>query len=206
MMSYINKGIAFLSSPGKSFDAEKKTGLNSAFKYMLVLAIILSVMGAIVAALTTMFGFSFIPAGSIPPEASFFMNPAIIFITSLVSSYVGLVIVLVIWGLWLHLWAFVLGAKNGLEQTLKATFYGNTPHYLLGWIPIINIITFIWSIVLMGMGLVKFHGFSGGKAAVAIIIAIVIPGLIIMAFALTFIAAFLPAMGAFDPSALSGLY
>ncbi len=203
MMSYIKKGFSFLTDPGTSFDNEKTTTLNEAFKYLLVLAIITAVLGAVMAAFWMSFATGFIPFGSIPPEATAFMNPATIFVISLVTGYVGAIIISVIWGLWLHLWAYVLGAKNGLVQTMKSVFYGGTPNYLLGWIPLVNIITMIWSWVLTGMGMVRFHGITGGRAALAIIIAIIIPVVIIAAFFAALIAS-LVGLGLFQPGAIPG--
>ncbi len=169
-MKHIKKGFSFLTDPRNSFDAEKDTNLNEAFKYLLVLAVITAVLGAIVSAFLMTFAYTFIP-----PEAIGFTNPVLIFVTSLVMSYVGAVVASFIWGLWLHLWTYVMGAKNGLVQTMKSVFYGGTPNYMLGWIPIINLIAAIWSFVLTGMGLMRFHGITGIKAALAIIIALVIP-------------------------------
>ena len=169
-MEYVKKGFSFLTEPTKSFDAEKKTSTGEAFKYMLVLAIIIAFLGALVSAVSVGFANIFIP-----PEAAAFTNPLFIFVTVLVTFYMGIIIGSFVWGLWLHLWAYIMGAKNGLEQTLKSVFYGGTPNYLLGWIPLVGLITAVWSFVLTGIGLMRLHGITGGKAALAIIIAIIIP-------------------------------
>ena len=204
-MKYIKKGISFLTDPGKNFDAEKSTSLNEAFKHMLVLAIIAAVMGAVTAVFWTNFVTSFIPIGSLPPEAAGFLSAPFIFVMTLVAGYVGVIIVSVVWGLWLHLWAYVLGAKSGLEQTMKSVFYGGTPNYLLGWIPLVNIIAMIWSWVLTGMGMVRFHGITGGRAALAIIIALVIPVVIGVAIFAAFLATMMAAFGGFQPGMIPGL-
>lgn len=203
-MKYIKKGFSFLTDPGRSFDAEKNTNLNDAFKYLLILAVITAVLGAIVAAFWTTFAYTFIPPGSIPPEATGFMNPPVIFVTSLVAGYVGAIITSVIWSLWLHLWAYVLGAKNGLAQTMKSVFYGGTPNYLLGWIPFINFIAAIWSFVLAGMGLMRFHGITGGKAALSIIIALVIPLVIGFAILAAFLIPMIATFSGLQPGTIPG--
>lgn len=197
-MKHIKRGISFLTDPGNSLDAEKDTGLNDAFKYMLVLAIIMAFLGALVSAISVTFTGVFIP-----PEATAFTNPLFIFVTSLVAGYVGVIIVSFIWSLWLHLWAYVLGARSGLEQTMKSVFYGGTPNYLLGWIPFINFISAIWSFVLTGMGLVRFHGITGGKAALSIIIALIIPLVIALALFATLLATLI-SLGMIQPGTIPG--
>ena len=186
-MKYIKKGISFLTTPGESLDNEKTTTFSDAFKYLLVLGIIVSVLGAVVAVFWTSFAFSFIPTGAIPPEAAGFVSAPSIFVMSLAAGYVGLVIGALIWGLWLHLWVYIVGARKGIEQTMKSVFYGYTPNYLLGWIPLVNLIAAIWCFILTGMGIVKYQEITGGKAALAIIIALVIPVVIIGALLVTFL-------------------
>lgn len=203
-MKHIKKGFSFLTDPGRSFDAEKDTNLNDAFKYLLVLAIITAVLGAIISVFWSTFAYSFIPAGAIPPEALGFMGAPVIFVTSLVGGYVGAIIASFIWGLWLHLWAYVLGAKNGLAQTMKSVFYGGTPNYLLGWIPFINFIAAIWSFVLTGMGLMRFHGITGGKAALSIIIALVIPLVIGFAILVAFLIPMIATFSGLQPGMIPG--
>jgi len=180
-MKYLKKGISFLRSPGVSFENEKETKLTEAFKYMLVLALVTTILGSLV---TTMsMGFL---TGMIPTYAEGLAAP-MIFVISLVLGYLGLTIGSVIWGLWLHLWAYVVGARNGLEQTLKAVVYGQTPPYLLGWIPLVNVFVAIWALVLHGMGIMKYHSITAGRTALAIIIALTIPTIVIGALSLAFI-------------------
>ena len=116
------KAMGFLQQPTKAFEKEKKTDITSAFVYMAALAIIVAVLSGIVSLFT--------------PAAA----PFVIF--TIVGGYIGIIIGSVIIGLWLHLWAYIFGAKKGLNQTMKTVFYGGTPNYLLGWIPIpyINIL------------------------------------------------------------------
>ena len=204
-MKYIKKGISFLTTPGESLDSEKATTFGDAFKYLLVLGIIVSVLGAVVAAFSTSFAFSFIPSGSLPVEATPFISAPFIFVTSLVGSYVGLVIGALIWGLWLHLWVYIVGARKGIEQTMKSVFYGCTPNYLLGWIPLVNIIAAIWCFILTGMGIVKYQEMTGGKAALAIIIALVIPVVIIGVLLVTFLLPMIMAFGGLPAGTIPGL-
>jgi len=196
-----NKGISFLSAPSDAFEGENSTKFGDAFKYVLVLAIVTTVLSAIISAFSMNFANSFIP--SLPPEATAFTNPGFIFVSSLIMGYIGLVVGLLIGGLWIHLWVYIIGGRKGLEQTMKSVFYGGTPNYLLGWIPFINILAGIWSLVLTWMGITRYQGLTGGKAALAIIIALIIPivigGMIFVALLST-----LMALGMLQAGAIPG--
>lgn len=168
---------AFLLSPKKAFEKERKTGLAEAFKYNAIILIPIAILGSIVSAY-------FMPA---PLGLS---NPVFV-ITLIVVSYVIGIVFSLIWPLWLHTWAYIFGAKEGLDQTFKAGFYGNTPYYLLGWIPFVSIIFLIWAAVLQGIGLMALHKMPKQKAALAVIIAIAIPVALILALIGIFFLAFL---------------
>lgn len=189
-MKYIYKAIDFLKAPEKSFDSIKGEKLGEAFKFMLVVAIVFAVLNGIVAGLMA----NYFSAGL---GVTGGMLLPVVIIGAIVGSYVGLIIFLTIWGLWLHLWAYIFGARKGLEQTLKSVYYGYSPAYLLGWIPVVSILIMIWSLVLQGMGIRNLHGITGGKAALSLIIAILIPVVIALTVAITFLTAILAGAGIF---------
>ena len=187
-MEYIYKAVDFLKSPEKSFDSVKGKKIGEAFKFVLIVALIFAVLNGVVAGL--MLSYTPILAATLP----------LIVISVIVVSYIGIIIFLTIWGLWLHLWAYIFGARRGLEQTIKAVYYGNSPVYLLGWlvwIPVILIIPSIWSLVLQGIGLKKLQGMNTGKAASAMVIAIIIPLVIALTVFMTILATFMTMGGSF---------
>jgi hypothetical protein len=150
------KAMGFLQQPKKAFDSEKKTEVMEGFIYMAVLSIVLAVLSG---AMTL-----FSP-----------ISPGAFAIAAIVGIYIGGVVFSVIGGLWLHLWAYIFGAKKGLHQTLKTVFYAGTPNYLLGWIPFIGMIFGLWTLYLDWIGLQRLQAMPGDKAALAIIIAFIIP-------------------------------
>ncbi len=160
------KAMGFLQQPAKAYDKEKGTDVIEAFKYMAILFLIVSVLSAIIS-----------------------LNP-LTFITIYIFGIVGAVIA----GLWLHLWAYVFGAKKGLHQTLKTVFYGGTPSYLLGWIPYIGILFWLWSLYLDWTGLQKLHGMPGDRAALSILIAFIVPMIILAVLALMALSFLVPFM------------
>ncbi len=153
------KAMGFLQKPEAAFNKEKKTELMEGFIYLAILSIITAVLSGIV---SLSFGNTLV-------------------IPTIVSGYMFGIVGAVLGGLWLHLWAYIFGAKGKLEQTLKTMFYGGTPSYLLGWVPFVGILAGLWSIYLTWIGLQNLHGLKGDRAAFAVITAFIIPLLIFAA-------------------------
>jgi hypothetical protein len=178
----------FLFSPSNTFDASKEDTIGDAFKYFVVIlaifAVILAVLIAVAFSLFAgMFGMLGVPM--MPLGAT--MGPLLavgFFIVILVGGIIGVFID----GLWLHLWVYLVGGRNGVGQTIKAVMYGATPSYLLGWIPLVNIIALIWALIVGIIGVRQLHGLSTGKAVLAVIIAIAIPLIVYVAILSAFIA------------------
>ena len=163
------KAMGFLQQPSKAFDGEKKTEVMEAFVYMAVLSVIVAVLSGLMSL------FSALPG---------------VVITLIVVSYITGIVASVIMGLWLHLWSYIFGAKKGLNQTLKTVFYSGTPNYLLGWIPVINILFLLWTLYLNWVGLQRLQGMPGNRAAMTIVIAFVIPMIVVAALVLVGLAMF----------------
>jgi len=180
----------FLFNPSETFNASKDDTIGDAFKYFVVIlmiyALIISVLFAVAFSMfASMLGMPGVPMMALGAA----MGPlfaVVFFILMLVIGIIGVFI----GGLWLHIWVYLLGGREGVEQTIKALMYGVTPGYLLGWIPIVGIIGVIWSLIVEIIGIRQLHELSTGKAVLAVIIAIAIP-LIIYA---VIIAAYIPTM------------
>jgi len=179
VLSIVERIKGFLFSPSETFDASKEDTLGDAFIYFVVMLAIYAVLIAIITAgaysliggMPGMFGAPVMPWGAA-------MGPllgVLFFVYVLVGGIIGVFIL----GLWLHLWVYLFGGRNGLIQTIKAVVYGETPGLVLGWIPIINIIAAIWSIIVSVIGVRQLHGLSTGKAVIAVILALLIPAIII---------------------------
>lgn len=176
VLSIVERIKGFLFSPSKTFDASKEDSLGDAFTYFMV---ILVIYAALLALITTGL-FTFFGGMLNLPEFRWFaaLGPlvgALFFVYALV---VGILSVF-IFGLWLHLWVFLLGGRNGLVQTIKAVLYGETPSLVLGWIPIINLIAGIWALIVGIIGLRQLQELSTGKATIAVIIALIIPAIVV---------------------------
>jgi len=186
-MSFGEKVKGFLVSPTETFRNVKNEAMGESVKYyaiwLLIYAILTAVIIALVfAALLPMFGGLIGDLTDIPGlgwlGAGFGVLIAVMLI---VMILIGGLIGLFIWGAWVHLWVWLFGGRNGYDQTMKAIAYGATPNFLLGWIPFIGFIAGIWSLVVSIIGIRELHEIPTGRAAGAVIIALIIPMIIIFA-------------------------
>ncbi len=178
----------FLFSPSTTFDASKEDTIGDALKYFVVILAIYAVISAFIAAVAfslfaAMLGMLGVPMMPLGAGAG-----ALAAIGVFVGAIIGGIIGIFIGGLWLHLWVFLVGGRNGVGQTIKAVTYGMTPSLLLGWIPVVGIIAGIWALIVEIIGVRQLHELSTGKAVLAVIIAVIIPAIIIGAIIATFIA------------------
>ncbi len=196
MVLSIGKRIkGFLFSPSETFDASRGDTLGDAFKYFVVILAIYALLVAIIVAVVFLlfadilatFGVRGMPFGAaVGPLVAVGFFVAAVAVGFFVAAVVVGIIGVFISGLWLHIWVYLVGGRNGMEQTIKAVMYGETPSLILGWIPIINLIAGIWALIVGIIGIRQLHGLSTGKAVLAVVLAIVIPFIIYAAIAFTF--------------------
>ena len=182
----------FLFSPSTTFDASKGDTLGDAFKYFVIILAIYAILIAIIAAVAFSLLAGLLEMFSVPMAVPWgaAMGPAaavIFFIAAVIGGIIGIIIS----GLWLHIWVYLVGGREGLEKTIIAIVYGQTPYLLLGWIPIINFIALIWTLVVEIVGIRQLHEFTTGKAVIAVILALIIP---LIVFGVIFAVFFMPMM------------
>jgi hypothetical protein len=166
----------FLLTPVESFRNARADGTDTAAPYLVALLVIHAILAAIISfvGISTMGMFGQMKLG--------LALPVIVFFGVLIC---GAVLTLV-FSLWLHLWVYILGGRKGLLQTVKAVIYGMTPTMLLGWIPFLGFLFFLWSIVLQIIGIRELQEINSGKALVAMIIAVMVPLILLVLIAMYF--------------------
>jgi hypothetical protein len=188
-MDIIEKVKGFLLEPSKTFDTLKEEPLEEAVKYYAVIAAIYSALLALLLAFAgslfgTMMGFGnmgmMMGAGTgIGSAITFFVMFMII---AIVGAFIG--------GAILHIFVYIVGGRRGIAQTIKAGMYGSTPTLLFGWLPIINFIAMIWSLVAEIIGIRQLHELTTGKAILVVILPILLALILTIALA-AFIAVFM---------------
>jgi hypothetical protein len=180
----INKVKGFLMAPTATFRESKGDSLGGAFRYYTILLVIWAILAAIV--WVTMGYLAFQDAIIRIGNMGFFgqhlakaMADFGAFVASLhlftvyaifLVSLVGIFFVGFFW----HVFALLFGAKKELRQTLKTTMYASTPFFLLGWIPYVAVIGWIWYLALMVLGLSEMQEMTVGEAAMAVVVPIIL--------------------------------
>jgi len=67
-----------------------------------------------------------------------------------------------------------------MAQTIKAGMYGSTASLLFGWLPIINMIAVIWSLVTEIIGIRQLHEITTGRAILAMVLPLIIAFILAM--------------------------
>ena len=166
----IEKIRGFLLSPVETFQKSRDDEVVPALAYFIVLLVINGILWALVMASRVMMH----PVLAVT-RYGLGTNPVLVFITGLILVIVLELFFILIFGLWLHLFAYITGARKGIMQTEKAVIYGSTPLLLLGWIPVIgSFIGGIWTIILTIIGLREMHGITTGKAVIAYVLSFAI--------------------------------
>jgi len=169
-MDVVNRIRGFSFHPTKEFAASKEDSISDAFRYFVPF---LAVIGAIIAialtAVVLILGLSEI--SKLAPLLG-------------AGAFVGLIVVgvfaVLYIAVWLHIWVYLMGGRNGLRQTLKAITYGVTPCLILWWLPGPNIlIAPIWSLILVIYGLKGLHELSMKNSIFAIVLAVLVPLIVV---------------------------
>jgi hypothetical protein len=180
----INKVKGFLMAPTETFRASRGDSLSGAFRYYAVLLVIWTILAGIV--WVTMSVWAFQDALVRIANMGFFgamMSKALADFLGFVVSFnifalyafflVSLVGVFFVGFFW-HVFALLFGAKKELRQTLKATMYASTPFFLLGWIPYIAVIGWLWYLILLVLGISEMQEMTVGEAAMAVVVPIIL--------------------------------
>jgi hypothetical protein len=161
-MDFFEKMKGLLLEPSKTFDALKEEPLEEAVKYYIGIAAVFSALFALILGFVgsffgSMMGFGnlgmMLGAGAgIGAAITFFV---VFIIMAITCAFIG--------GAILHLFVYIAGGRKGMTQTIKAVMYGSTASLLFGWMPIINIIALIWSLVTEIIGIRQLHEITTGR-------------------------------------------
>ncbi|HUU75288.1 MAG TPA: YIP1 family protein [Methanoregulaceae archaeon] len=182
-LSFIEKIKGFLFNPRESFQKVRAEEPGETIKYFMIIAVFYSIMATIMT-VANVFTHPFIGTPQDP-----LLEPLLI----LSWAFVILVFTLisaVIFGFWLHLWVYIVGGRKGIWPTEKSVFYNLTPMMMIGWIPVIGaIVGAFWSIIIGIIGIRELHEISDTRAAIAVIVAVLLGGIIIFVILFAFLLA-----------------
>jgi len=110
--------------------------------------------------------------------------PPIAAMIAFISVIIGSILFLLIGSAILHLFALLLGAKKKYSDTVPAMVAFMMPNLLLGWIPLVNIWTSIYTFLIIVYVLARKQELTMAKATIAIAVPIIIATAIAGAFGL----------------------
>ncbi len=167
-LSLTDKIMGFFVRPVETFRAVRDEDLVPPIIYYIVLLIINAILVAIVAYL----GYG--AAANAPPGVG-------AFIAGLIGAIIAGILGLLLWAVFLHVGAKIMGGRGDFADSFKPAVYAQTPSLLIGWlsvIPIIGwligIVLFIWTLVLLFLGVRELHEMETMRAVIAVVIAAVL--------------------------------
>ncbi len=180
----------FLFNPTGAFRGVRNEQPGETLKYFVAITAIYSILMGIMIMLrlTATHPFLSLTPSIDPTQAVVFdvFGAILMILVILALSF----IFAVIFGIWLHIFVYLLGGRKGFWETEKSVFYNLTPTMLIGWIPVVGgLIGAIWSIILGVIGVRELHEMSTQKAAIAVLLAVIVAFVLLIVIAAAFLMA-----------------
>jgi len=210
---FVKNVQGFLMSPVEAFKQVGTKSLGAAYQYYTILLVIFAVLYGIVTLAVGAFMFNgYVQQLSMVPligkilSAQLAKFGAFVMVSEL--FYVYMVFLALLFGVFLvgfllHVFVIMMDGKKGVRETIKTTMFAATPGLLLGWIPFICIIGWVWSFVLLILGFRDNNGLSFEKAVLVAVIPVIL-GLIMLVLGTAVVSTFLGALVSLLPRPLSG--
>jgi hypothetical protein len=174
-IGFAEKVKGFFLKPSATFQATRAESLSTAFQYYVVLLIIFSVLLFIVIAVAST-AIPAITSGLLPMGFGAELSLYLVFSLFVIQLY-GIFLS----GLLYHVFVILFGGTQGVVQTIKTVMYASTPHFILGWIPIISIVGAVWTLILIIIGIRENQEMTLGRSILVLIVPLVL-GLISWGF------------------------
>jgi|WetSurMetagenome_2_1015567.scaffolds.fasta_scaffold289714_1 hypothetical protein len=210
---FVKNVQGFLMSPVEAFKQVGSKTLGAAYQYYATLLVIFSILYGIVTLAVGTFMFNgYVQQLSMVPLVGKLLSAQLAkfgaFVLASQLFYVYMVFLVLLFGVFLvgfllHVFVILMDGKKGVKETLKTTMYAATPGLLLGWIPFICIIGWVWSFVLLILGFRENNGFSFEKAVLVAVIPVVL-GLIMLVLGVAVVSTFIGALVSLLPKPFSG--
>ena len=176
--SYISK---ILFSPRTFFKnvVVKERDFSDSFYYYALLLPLTVFLGGFLNYLLTPYYLSLFSSLTGISFPSIPLSSLLTFINMITGYIFGLALVFLS-SLVLHGYLYLLGAREDFSKAMQVYVYSRTPSLLLGWIPGVNLFTWIYSLILLIIGVETVYGFSRKKT----VLAFVLPTVILFIFAI----------------------
>ncbi len=138
---------------------ESKGKIEPAFGYFVDLLIVSSILSIVGVLLFQPIIIKFLSENfNIPTQNPSYTLQA--FLIAFVESVVGGALLSFLWSGILHLWIRLFKGNGDFAKSYELYVYTRTPILLTGWIPLVGLVGWFYSIYLMMIGVQKLHGIS----------------------------------------------
>lgn len=210
---FVKNVQGFLTSPVTAFKQVGTKSLGVAYQYYAMLLIVFTFLYGIVTLAIGAFMFNgYVQQVSMVPLVGKILSAqlakfgAFVMVSQLLFVYLiflALLFGVFVAGFLLHAFVILMDGKKGVSETIKTTMYAATPGFLLGWIPFICIIGWVWSFVLLILGLRNNNGLSFEKAVLVAAVPVIM-GLIMLVLGTAVVSTFLAALVSLLPGPVLG--
>jgi len=163
MKNFSDKLKLVIGNPSRFFDKVRKEDMWPAFSYYAVLLLIPTIIIMILLSAASYSALGFFHTLGV---AAGIAAGAVFYTVALAFGFISSAIT--------HLFVYLMGGRKGYTNTYKSVVYGNTPVVLFCWLPLLNMISGIWSYYLTIKGISKLHGMSMQRAFFATILPLII--------------------------------
>ncbi len=171
---FIDKVKGFLLDPTQTLIAHRDEGFGDALRYFITFFVIYGVLtGIMVGLLVGMNTVGGLGAAEAGLGAIGIGGLAVLGTLGMIMVFIVFIIIfgiiaLFIGGIMLHICVFIAGGRKGLTTTVRALIYSLTPNLLFGWIPLIGLLAWFWSLALGILAIKELHEISTTRAFIAV--------------------------------------
>ncbi|MHA1344668.1 MAG: YIP1 family protein [Promethearchaeota archaeon] len=197
-MEFFQKIGNFLIKPTKAFlEIEKEKSIKKAFIYFLILSLFSILLTSIILYINpTIYNPFVYKLLKLPPPKLTFN----LLLLTICSGFIGTIIASFIISGIIYLWLRMFGGKKPYKEAYKLFVYSRTPKLIFGWIPLVNLVIGIYSLVLLIIGTHVIYKFSKLKSTMIYLIPLIIIfviGILLLFLGIALLALTIPEGGTF---------
>jgi len=183
----LKRFITLLSDPETFFKHLKSEhGVSTAFFYLNGMAVVSLILGAITSFIVGNFFTDWLSSiVNVPLLGLSATDPnGLLVVIGLVAIFIMQMLASFVVAGVLHVWVLLFGGKARYAKSYQLYVYAKAPQLLFSWIPVVGIIAWIYSLILLIIGTQQVHGIKKGTS----ILMFLIPFAVVLVLALVFVA------------------
>lgn len=168
-LSLPGKLAGMIRRPAETYRLLGNEPLSRSILYLVVLLVVNTVLIGLLGVVAVI-GYLIFEGGSVDDAVGAIFGSILNMVISPIMSIISIGLIIVI----LHLATVVLHGRGSPADTVQVVIYGATPAFLIGWIPLLGVIAYLWSFVLFAIGLRERHQLETSRAAAASLVTLIL--------------------------------